>query len=328
MRPYLDAFLVSFFLGCFLLFLLKRFSRIQSIFRHNDEASFVGGVGLLLSFVLGSATLFFYKNVYVSRELTHILIFAFLFFITCLFDDFKEFSLSKKIIIQVILIGLFLVKGKPIQIYFVPLWGNYIISFLWIAGITNVFNLLDIGDGFCAGVSLIVGLAFFITLFIGGNIITAGLFAALCGALSAFLIFNFPPAKIMLGNSGSHFLGFLFAVLSMHGDYATLDNPFSVLVPLTILAFPMIDTLYLIVARLRKGIFPLKKSNDHIFLSLLSSGKGIKHVLLEIYLITLLWGTSGVFLVFGLNAMFFVSATLAILFSVRLIVMVQRVQAT
>ncbi|MDP8297237.1 MAG: MraY family glycosyltransferase [Candidatus Orphnella occulta] len=323
MKFYLAAFLISFFSCCILLILLKRFSCRQSIFRNNDEASFIGGTGLLLSFALGSATLFFYKNVYVSRELTHILLFAFFIFTTCLFDDFKEFSLFKKVLIQVIVVGLFLIKGKPIQIYCIPLWTNYIISFLWIVGITNIFNLLDIGDGFCAGVSLIACVAFFAVLFIGGNIITAGLFAALCGSLSAFLIFNFPPAKIMLGNSGSHFLGFLFATLSMHGDYATLDNPLSVLIPLVILAFPMMDTLYLIVVRLKKGIFPFRKSEDHIFLNLLSSGKGMKPALFEIYLVTLLWGISGVLLIFGLNPLFLIVTMLAALSSVRLILIVQ-----
>ncbi len=325
MKFYLASFLVSFFSGCILLILLKRFSSRQAIFRNNDEAPFIGGAGLLLSFALGSATLFFYKNIYLSSELAHIFLFAFFIFITCLLDDFREFSLSKKVFIQVIVVGLFLIKGKPIQIHCIPLWTNYIISFLWIVGITNVFNLLDIGDGFCVGVSLIAGVAFFVALFIGGNIITAGLFAALCGALASFLIFNFPPAKIMLGNSGSHFLGFLFATLSMHGDYATLDNPFSVLIPLVILAFPMMDTFYLIIVRLKKGIFPFRKSKDHIFLNLLSSGKGIKPALFEIYLVTLLWGISGVILIFGLNPLFLIVTMLAALFSVRLILIVRHI---
>jgi UDP-GlcNAc:undecaprenyl-phosphate GlcNAc-1-phosphate transferase len=319
MKIYLVIFLLSFFSGFVLLNILKRFSFKEPFFKRKNNTPFLGGTGLLLSFAFGFLPLFVYKNIYISSELTHILIFAFIVFIIGLLDDFKEFSLFKKIFIQVIVIGLFLVRGKPIQIYFIPLWANYFVSFLWIMGITNVFNLLDIGDGFCAGVSLITGLAFFIVLFISGNFITAGLFACVCGALLSFLIFNFPPAKIMLGNSGSHFLGFLFAALSMHGDYATLNNPFSVLIPLVILAFPMIDTLYLIVIRLKKGIAPLKKSNDHIFLHLLFSGKGIKHALLDTYLVTFLWGVSGIFLTFGINIFFLSFVTLAILFSARLI---------
>lgn len=324
MKVYLITFLLSFFSGYILSNILKRFSFKAHLFKHKDNVSFLGGAGLLLSFVLGFSSLFFYKNIYMPSGLTHILIFAFIIFIIGLFDDFKEFSLFKKIFIQVIIIGLFLVKGKPIQIYFISLWGNYLISFLWIMGITNIFNLLDIGDGLCAGVSLIAGLAFFIVLFISGNLITAGLFASACGALFSFLIFNFPPAKIVLGNSGSHFLGFLFATLSIHGDYATLDNPFSVLIPLVILAFPMIDTLYLIAIRLKKGIVPLRKSNDHIFLRLLSSGKRIKPALFDTYLVAFLWGISGVFLLFSINILFLSSIILAILFSIRLIFTAQK----
>jgi len=324
MKIYLVVFLVALLSGYILLNILKRFSLKVSVFKHEGDVSFLGGTGLLLSFILGCLPLLFYRNIQIRPEITHILIFALVIFLIGLFDDLKEFSLLKKVFLQIAIIALFLVWGKPIQIYCLPLWGNYLISFLWIIGVMNVFNLLDIGDGFCAGVSLIAALAFFTALFIGSNIITAGLFAALCGALLSFLIFNFPPAKIMLGNSGSHFLGFLFAILSMHGDYATLNNPLSILVPLVILAFPMIDTLYLIIARFKKGIFPLEKSDDHIFLKLLSMGKGIRPALIEVYLVTLLWGISGIFLIFGLNILFLIAVILAVFFSARLILIVNK----
>lgn len=319
MKVYSIIFLVAFALGCFLLNVLKALSFKKTVFKNKDNASILGGIGLLLSVMMGLVCFSFYKDMPLSFELIHILGFAFVIFITGLFDDFKEFSLYKKIFIQVVVIGLFLVHGKPIQMYFIPMWGNYLISFLWIMGITNVFNLLDIGDGLCAGVSLIIALSFFVVLFIGGNLLTAGLFAVLCGALFSFLIFNFPPAKIILGNSGSHFLGFLFAVLSIHGDYATLNNPFSVLIPLIILAFPLIDTFYLIIVRIKKGLAPLRKSDDHIFLHLLFPGKKIKPALFDIYLVTFLWGMSGVSLAFGINIFFLVFVFLAALLSTRLV---------
>jgi len=319
MKVYSIIFLVSFVSGYILLNIVKALSFKSSILKNRDNKSILGGIGLLFSFMLGLLYFSLYGDVSPSFGLIHILVFSLIIFITGLFDDFKEFSLYKKIFIQVVVIGVFLIHGKPIQIYFIPLWGNYLISFLWIMGITNVFNHLDIGDGLCAGVSLIAGLSFFTVLFISGNFLTAGLFAALCGALFSFLTLNFPPAKIILGNSGSHFLGFLFAALSIHGDYATLNNPSSVLIPLVILAFPLIDTFYLIIIRIRKGLVPLRKSNDHIFLHLLSSGKKIKPALFDIYLVTFLWGASGVSLVFGMNIFFLVFVFLAVLFSIRLI---------
>ncbi len=319
MKIYLIIFLAAFFLGYILLNALKVLSSKKTVFRNKDNVSILGGIGLLLSVMLGLLCFSLYRGMFPSFEIIHILVFSLIIFVTGLLDDFREFSLSKKIFIQIVVIGVFLIHGKPIQMYFIPWWGNYLISFLWIMGITNVFNHLDIGDGLCAGVSLIVGLSFFSVLFISGNLLTAGLFAALCGALFSFLIVNFPPAKIILGNSGSHFLGFLFAVLSIHGDYATLNNPFSVLIPLVILAFPLIDTFYLIIVRVKKGLVPLRKSDDHVFLRLLSSGKKIKPALFDIYLITSLWGVSGVSLAFGVNIFFLIFVSLAVLFSVRLV---------
>ena len=319
MKVYAIIFSVAVISGYILLNILKKFSSKLSVFKNKDNISILGGIGLLLSFMLGLLCFSLYGGMFLSFELIHILIFSLIVFVTGLFDDFSEFSLYKKIFIQVAVIGVFLIHGKPIQIYFIPMWGNYLISFLWIIGITNVFNLLDIGDGLCGGVSLIAGLSFFVVLFISGNFLAAGLFAALCGALLSFLTLNFPPAKIILGNSGSHFLGFLFATLSIHGDYADLSNPFSVFIPLIILAFPLIDTFYLIITRINKGLVPLRKSDDHIFLHLLFSGKKRRPVLFDIYLVTFLWGISGVFLAFGINIFFLAFVFLAVLFSTRLV---------
>jgi len=324
MNIYLSIFCVAFISGYVVLNILKAVSSKLPVFKNKGNISILGGIGLLLSFMLGLLYFSSYGDIPLSFELIHILVFSLIIFVVGLFDDFNEFSLFKKIFVQVVVVGVFLIHGKPIQICFIPLWSNYLISFLWIIGITNIFNLLDIGDGFCAGVSLIVGMAFFTVLFINGNFLTAGLFAGLCGTLFSFLILNFPPAKIILGNSGSHLLGFLFAALSIHGDYATLNNPFSVLIPLVILAFPLIDTFYLIVVRLKKGLMPLRKSDDHIFLHLLSSGKKIKPALFNIYLVTFLWGVSGVFLIFGINIIFSVFVFLAVLFSIRLVFIAQR----
>lgn len=319
MKIYSISFLAAFISGYLVLKVLKAVSSKLPVFRNKDNISILGGMGLLLSFMLGLLYFAFHAEIPLSFELIHILIFSSIIFAAGLFDDLREFSLSKKILVQVVIIAAFLVHGKPIQMYFIPLWGNYLISFLWIIAITNIFNLLDIGDGLCAGVSLIAGLAFFTVLFISGNPLTAGLFAGLCGGLFSFLILNFPPAKIVLGNSGSHLLGFLFATLSIHGDYATLNNPFSLLIPLVILAFPLIDTFYLVVVRLKKGIIPLRKSNDHIFLRLLFSGKKEKSALFDIYLVAFLWAVSGVFLILGINILFLASALLAVLFSTKLI---------
>ncbi len=319
MQIFAVTFALSFISGCILFTILKQYPSKAPVLNNDNRASILGGTGFLLSFFLGLLCFLFYARIPLPAEITYILLFSVIIFVTGLVDDFREFSLTKKVIVQVLIFSLFLLKAKPVQIYYLPMWGNYIISFLWIMGITNVFNLLDIGDGLCAGVSSIAAVSFFIALSLSGNFITAGLFAGLSGALLSFLIFNFPKAKVVLGNSGSHFLGFLFAALSIHGDYATLENPFSVLIPLVILAFPIIDTLYIITARVKKGIIPIKKSRDHIFLRLISSGKKIRPVLFSVYFVTFLWGLSGVLLIGNINILFLSVFLISVLLTIKLI---------
>ena len=123
-----------------------------------------------------------------------------------------------------------------------------------------------------------------------------------------------------MGNSGSHFLGFLFAVLSMYGDYATKGNKFALLVPAFILFFPVIDTLFLIIVRLRKGIIPLKKSDDHMFLLLLSSGCSLKNALSRVYFVSFLWAVSGLSAVRGFNILSLILIAIASFFTIQLIV--------
>lgn len=319
MKQYLTFFSLSFVVGFILLGILTNKRLKSSFLRNNKNKSVLGGVSLFFSFML--IFLFFskYRNGIIPDSLMHILILSSAVWIFGFLDDLRELSLFTKIFLQVLIVAVFLIKGKKVDIYYFPYWINYIISFLWIVGVTNVFNLLDIGDGLCGGVSFIVGVSFFIISIASGNYILAGLFASLCGALLSFLFFNLPPARILMGNAGSHFLGFLFATLSMYGDYATLENPFVLFVPLFILAFPLIDTAYLIIIRITKGIVPLRKSNDHIFLHLLFSGKNIKSALFSVYFVTLLWGISGVSLVFSMNILFLTFLFLAALFSVRLV---------
>lgn len=191
--------------------------------------------------------------------------------------------------------------------------------FIWIAAITNVFNLLDIKDGLCSGISFIVSICFLCILVISSDYLSAFVLASLSGAVLSLLLLNFPPAKVYMGNSGSHVLGFLFAAFTIYGDYATLDNPLALFIPLVILAFPVIDTVFLIVVRMRKGIFPLRKSNDHLFMKLVASGWSFKKTLLYIYIINIFWAVSAVYLFLGRNSFSFLFLACAAIFTLSIL---------
>jgi len=313
-------FCVSFILSFFFLILFRRVCLRFNLCKKNKESPFIGGLCFSLVFVISYSLYNAASLVNLLPQIIWVLLFSFLLLVVEFIDDLKEFPLKIRVIIQIIFIFLFLLYGKKIQIYFLPSWINYLLSFLWIMGLTNAFNLLDIGDGLCGGVSLIASLAFFTVAIINGDLLMAGLFVTLSGAVFAFVLFNLPPARVFMGNSGSHFLGFLFATLSMYGDYATLKNPLPLILPLLILAFPIIDTIYLIISRIKKGIAPLRKSDDHIFLRMLSLGYNIKKSLLSIYLVNFLWGLSGIFIIFGFSPLFLITLVLAILFTLKIII--------
>ena len=168
------------------------------------------------------------------------------------------------------------------------------LSFFWIVGISNAFNLLDVFDGICATVFLIAAgfLAFFAAL--NGDYYSFIILSFLFFSVLGFMFLNFPPAKIYMGNAGSHFLGFVLAVLSMRIDYASADNVFAVFVPLAVLAVPIFDTAYLLYIRPRKKIMPIEKSNDHISMQLAKAGVSPRKVLLVFALTSFLYGALGI----------------------------------
>ena len=254
-------------------------------------------------------------NFLVSFQVLWFLSFAFLIVFIETTDDFKDLSLRARIFVQVCIVSLFLLFAKKVQIYFLPAWLNYAISFIWIVGIINAFNLLDIEDGLCGGVSFIICISLLIIALLKSDYLSIFLLLSLLPSLIVFLFFNFPSAKIFMGNSGSHFLGFVIAVLCIQQDYASLDNKVSLFIPILALAVPIMDTTYLVFARIKNRIHPLKKSPDHIFLHLLSKGYSKKTVLLLIYSITLFWCISATMLIKGFNRIFIVSLFFSVLLS-------------
>ena len=315
---------ISFLSGLFFIFLFKKLSGRFGIFKKDNGVSYLAGAAIFISFFISLLAYSFLNRSNFAFSLVWIIFFALVFLVLEFFDDLRDFSLRPRLIIQFVLIFTYLLFAKKIEIYFFPNWLNYILSFLWIMGISNAFNLLDIKDGLCGGVALITGLFFALISLLNGDVQLSVIYLALTGSLFAFLAFNLPPAKIYMGNSGSHFLGFLFAALSMRGDYATLNNPASIFIPVLLLAFPIIDTSYLIFQRIRKKILPLKKSNDHIFMHMISNGFFEKKMLLIIYSVTLLWCLVGLSIFRGVNILFFFCFAIAVFFSLIIIILAAR----
>ncbi len=158
------------------------------------------------------------------------------------------------------------------------------VTVFWIVGIVNAVNLIDGLDGLAAGVVFFAGVTNLIVAQIHGTPYTALLMATMLGAVLGFLFFNFNPARIFMGDSGSYFLGFLLAALSLYGPSQKASTAVSILVPILALGLPILDTLFSIVRRFleRRPIF--SPDRGHIHHRLLDMGLTHRRAVLFLYL--------------------------------------------
>jgi UDP-GlcNAc:undecaprenyl-phosphate/decaprenyl-phosphate GlcNAc-1-phosphate transferase len=182
---------------------------------------------------------------------------AFGMLIMGLIDDLRGLTFQWKFAFQILAACALWWAGFRIEALGVPLvnatvvlgWWSLPLTVLWIIGITNAFNLIDGLDGLAAGTALITTTVVSVIAIFGGHVAVSAVGVALVGALAGFLRYNFNPAQIFLGDSGSMFLGFSLAVMSIHGSQKNV-TVVAVLAPLLILGYPILDTGFAIARRL------------------------------------------------------------------------------
>lgn len=285
---------------------------------HKDVMPRLGGLAIYLSFAAG--TLFFFPE---SKYTWPVLLGATIIIVTGVLDDLKELSAKVKLGGQLLAAAVVVIGGVQVEFINLPFGGQldfgYMsipITILWIVGITNAINLIDGLDGLAAGVSAIA------LLTISGMAITMGnvfvVFAGLMmlGSTVGFLVYNFYPAKIFMGDTGALFLGFMISVLSLLGfKNVTL---FSLIIPVIILGVPISDTLFAIVRRVvhRKPLSAPDKS--HLHHCLLNLGYSHPESVLMIYAVSAL---------FSLAAIIFSQATMygALIVIAMLVLMIEMI---
>lgn len=285
----------------------------------------IGGIGIGIVFIILSFfALYFYR---VSRALViGVLVSSGIMLIIGLLDDLREMPIMSKFLVQIAATALLISFGVRTHIVSIGNLANILITFIWVLAITNAFNHLDIMDGLAAGVAIISSLGFFIISIINQDARTATLALVLAGALFSFLIYNFPPAKIYMGNSGSHFLGFVLAAIALIISYAPLERKVALLSPILILGFPVFDTAFIILMRLKKNKIPFKKSDDHLALWLLRNGYPKNKTLFLMLALCTLFVFSGIMLSKASNIWGLVILTLIILTCLRISVKVGKFQ--
>ncbi|MBI4596488.1 MAG: hypothetical protein HY730_08960, partial [Candidatus Tectomicrobia bacterium] len=223
--------------------------------------------------------------------------------------------------------------GVQIKVIFIPFggaglnlgWLSLPVTLLWVVGVTNAFNLIDGLDGLASGVACIAAMSIFGVAFLGQNIPVAMLAVILTGSLVGFLRYNFYPASIFLGDSGSLFLGFVLSIISIRGSQKE-TTVVALATPLLALGLPIIDTFLAMVRRFLKSVITLNREDqssdrpghysglslrffkmflpdrDHIHHKVLKKGLSHKNTVLVLYGVALAFGSLAFFNVALKNA--------------------------
>jgi len=287
---YLAVFILSFIFSLILTNLLKNLAKREKLINQKG-IPFFGGLAIFFSTVL-TLTIISGLNLQLAKILLGLLLGSSLILILGLIDDFKELSPLLNFVGQTIAVIVLIFFGLRTHIILISEVLNIIVTLLWILGLTNAFNLLDIMDGLCGGLAFIAALTFFLLAFLSGNFVIAAVSLSLAAATLGFLIFNFPPAKIYLGNSGSMFLGFVLASLAIAISYAPTERKIALFTPILVLGLAIYDLLFVILMRILKRKSPIRKSKDHFALRLIAIGKTKREALVIMYLFGILFSIS------------------------------------
>jgi UDP-GlcNAc:undecaprenyl-phosphate GlcNAc-1-phosphate transferase len=191
---------------------------------------------------------------------------------------------------------ILIVGGVMVNLPFLPAWANLAITLIWIVGITNAFNLLDNMDGLSGGVGAVAAVFFVLLAAISGQYLVGSLAAAILGGCLGFLIYNFNPASIFMGDTGSLFIGFVMAALGIKLRFPANVPWVTWMIPLLVLGVPILDTSLVFFSRLRRGKNPLTTpGKDHISHRIVQAGWTRREAVMLLYLIGCAMGATAIF---------------------------------
>lgn len=270
---------------------------------HSHPIPRLGGLAIIFGFAV--SVMCFGQ---MSRSLASVLLGALIIAAMGVVDDIKALDAKPKFLIQIVAATIAVVGGDlKIQVFtnpnifsdaaylVLPDWVSIVITIIWIVFITNAVNFIDGLDGLAAGVSAIMSVSLVFIASRLGEYSVAVIGAALMGACFGFLPYNFNPAKIFMGDTGSTFLGFILATLSIQGvfkSYAII----SFAVPLLILGLPLLDASFAMIRRILKGQSPMKADRGHLHHRLIDMGFSQKQTVFILYVISGILGITAIIL--------------------------------
>ena len=261
---------------------------------HSGEISRLGGIGIILSFVAATAA----AILGISRWIPNILFFSLgrghsslliltgciLVFLIGLLDDFANLKARYKLLGQIAASLLVILGGAGIRSVNIPFSEIHIslgpagplLTLIWLVGMSNAVNLIDGMDGLSAGICAVTAFVYSIVFLLEGQFFLAIICYTLLGSIIGYLFYNFPPARIFMGDSGSLTLGFILALMPILAFPARGE---SLVMPVTMLAIPIGDVFAALIRRKRNGKPFFTPDQAHMHHKLLDMGRDERQIL-------------------------------------------------
>ncbi len=282
---------------------------------HKNPIPRLGGLAIFLGFIISSIVLLKINDLSFNNEMLGMLLGASIILVMGMIDDIKPLPAKVKLLTQIVAALVLIKFGMRIEYvtnFFkvdgISFLSNNTIAFgvlsipitiFWVVGITNTVNLIDGLDGLAAGISAIAALTLAYVAYanpqLNNNQQTVMMTLALAGSCIGFLPYNFNPAKIFMGDTGSLFLGYILAAISING-FIKGATALAMVVPVLALGLPIFDTTFAILRRAFNGRPIMEADKGHLHHRLLSIGLGQKRAVLILYAVSFLLGTSAAFL--------------------------------
>lgn len=271
---------------------------------HKEPKARLGGLAIFYGFLVSVLCFadFVLPTGSLNRGLIGILIGSVIVVVLGMFDDVKPRPAKLKFLIQIVAAAIPVLLGVRVfaitnpftdELISLPMSLSVAGSILWIVGVTNAVNLIDGLDGLAAGVSSIAAVALLSILLIehSSSMTLLVMAAALAGACFGFLPYNFNPAKLFMGDTGSTFLGFVLACISIQGPFKTYV---AFVVPLLVLGLPIFDTLFAIIRRLLRGQPIMSPDRGHLHHKLIDRGFSHRSTVIILYGLSAILAISGI----------------------------------
>lgn len=262
---------------------------------HTKPIPRMGGLAIYVGFVLAV-----FASMHITRDILGLLVGGTVILAVGIIDDMYQLPAKVKLFWQIVAAFVLIIFDIKIEWITNPfgemLFAGYFsipLTLFWVVAMTNTVNLIDGLDGLAAGVSIIASVTILLVSLQQGLVLMAVLLAALAGGALGFMKYNFNPATIFMGDTGSMFLGYMLAAISVLGTFKSAAT-IALFVPIVALGLPIMDTAFAIIRRYNNGQPIFKPDKGHLHHRLLAMGLSQKQAVLLMYVISACLGVSAI----------------------------------